>query len=100
MSKQSGKRSQQDPKAGPNQNSHTSNQSSEQAQHKGSTGHDRSVRSGLSGQASQPHVAVGNGADNFKDSIAGNMDSGTGMTAPSDKGRSRRTSNDTDDQSA
>ncbi|TGE04704.1 hypothetical protein [Hymenobacter fodinae] len=93
MSKQSGSRSQHDPKAGPNANDKISNQSSEQAQQAGSTEKDRSVRSGLSGQASQPHVAAGNGPDNFKEKIAGNMDSGTGMTAPSDKGGKRSNSN-------
>lgn len=87
MSKQSGKRSQHDPKAGPNANPKISNQSSEQAQHAGSTDHDRSVRSGLSGQASQPHAA---NSENFEERIAGeSMESGTGMTAPSDKGNTR-----------
>ncbi|TGD80356.1 hypothetical protein [Hymenobacter wooponensis] len=94
MSKQSGKRSQHDPKSGPNTNSKISNQSSEQAQQAGSTDHDRSVRSGLPGQASQPHVAVGNRPDNFKEQIAGDMNSGTGMTAPTDKGGDRTNSSD------
>jgi hypothetical protein len=98
MSKQSGKRSQHDPNSGPNTNSKISNQSSEQAQEIGSTDQDRSVRSGLSGQASQPHVASGNRPDNFKDRIAGDMDSGTGMTAPSDKGGSRSNSSGDEDQ--
>lgn len=86
MSSQSGKRSQNDPKAGPNQNDKISNQSSEEAQHLGSTDHSRSVRSGLSGQASQPHVAAGNRPESFENKLAGSMTSGTGMTAPSDKG--------------
>ncbi|QJX48618.1 hypothetical protein HMJ29_17510 [Hymenobacter taeanensis] len=93
MSTQSGKRGQHDPKAGPNANDKISNQSSEQAQQAGSTEHDRSVRSGLSGQASQPHVAAGNRPENFKDRIAGDMDSGTGMTSPSDKGGKRSNDN-------
>jgi len=84
MSKQSGKRSQHDPKAGPNANSKISNQSSEKAQHAGSTDHDRSVRSGLSGQASQPHIATD---ENMKDQVAGNIESGTGMMAPTDEGK-------------
>jgi hypothetical protein len=88
MSKQSGKRSQHDPKAGPNANPKISNQSSEQAQHAGSIDHDRSVRSGLPGQASQPHAA---NSENFQERIAGeNMESGTGLNAPSDKGSTRK----------
>ncbi|GGG51758.1 hypothetical protein [Hymenobacter glacieicola] len=86
MSKQSGKRSQHDPNSGANANDKISNQSSEQAQHLGSTDQDRSVRSGLPGQASQPHVAVGNRPESFKNQIAGDLDSGTGMTAPTEKG--------------
>jgi hypothetical protein len=85
MSKQSVKRSQHDPKAGPNANSEKiSNQSSEKAQHAGSTDHSRSVRSGLSGQASQPHIATG---ENMKDQVAGDMESGTGLTTPTDEGQ-------------
>ncbi|GGF05314.1 hypothetical protein [Hymenobacter cavernae] len=87
MSKQSGKRSQHDPKAGPNANSEISNQSSEKAQHAGSTDHDRSVRSGLSGQASQPHIATD---ENLQDRVAGDMESGTGMTAPTEKGQASK----------
>ncbi|GAB3229195.1 hypothetical protein GCM10027346_14470 [Hymenobacter seoulensis] len=97
MSKQSGKRSQGDPKAGPNTNDKISNQSSEQAQHSGSTDQDRSVRSGLSGQASQPHVATGNRPEDFKQKIAGNMDSGTGMTGPTDKGGRRSNNQNNED---
>jgi hypothetical protein len=84
MSKQSGKRSQHDPKAAPNANSKISNQSSELAQHAGSTDHDRSVRSGLPGQASQPHAA---NSENFEERVAGDMESGTGLNGPSDKDR-------------
>ncbi|MBC6607562.1 hypothetical protein H8B13_12100 [Hymenobacter sp. BT188] len=44
------------------------------------------MRSGLSGQASKPHAA---NSEKFDQRIAGdNMESGTGMTAPSDKGSS------------
>ncbi|UOQ65725.1 hypothetical protein [Hymenobacter volaticus] len=86
MSKQSGKRSQHDPKAGPNANPKISNQSSEQEQHAGSIDHDRSVRSGLPGQASQPHIAAD---ENMSSRVAGNMESGTGLNAPSDKGGTR-----------
>ncbi|MDF7813065.1 hypothetical protein [Hymenobacter sp. YC55] len=87
MSKQSGKRSQHDPKAGPNANTKISNQSSEQAQHAGSIEHDRSVRSGLPGQASQPHIATD---ENMNSRVAGDMESGTGLNAPSDKGNTRK----------
>lgn len=84
MSNQSGKRSQHDPNAAQNANSEKiSNQSSEEAQHAGSTDHDRSVRSGLSGQASQPHVA---NDENLEDKVAGDLESGTGMTAPTSEG--------------
>lgn len=87
MSKQSGKRSQHDPKAGPNANPKISNQSSEQAQHAGSIDHDRSVRSGLPGQASQPHMTAD---ENMQDQVAGDMESGTGLNVPSDKGSTRK----------
>ena len=97
MSKQSGKRNQGDPKSGTNSNDKISNQSSEQAQHSGSTTQDRSVRSGLSGQASKPHVAPGNRPDDFKQKIAGNMESGTGLTAPTEKGGRRSNSQNDED---
>jgi len=91
MSKQSGKRSQNDPNAGPNANDTTSKQSSEEAQHTGSTDHDRSVRSALSGQASQPH-AVTDGS--MTERLPDDLESGTGLTAPTDKGNTRRNKND------
>lgn len=98
MSNQSGQRSQNDPNAGPNKNDKISNQSSEEAQHLGSTEQDRSVRSGLPGQASQPHVAAGNRPEAFENKIAGSMESGTGMTAPSDKGGNRSNSSESNQE--
>ncbi|KAA9327130.1 hypothetical protein F0P96_17995 [Hymenobacter busanensis] len=92
--KQQGQRSQSDPKAAQNQNASgqsQSNQSSAQAQQAGSIDGDRSVRSGLSGQASRPHgEGDGHHADNMHDPANPRMSRGTGMTPPSDKGSERQ----------
>ncbi|GAA4384298.1 hypothetical protein [Hymenobacter koreensis] len=89
--KQQGQRSQNDQNAAQNQNSaggqSQSNQSTPQAQSGGSTDGDRSVRSGLSGQASRPHrVGDRHHADDQYDPQNPSLSRGTGMTAPSNKG--------------
>ncbi|WP_400190285.1 hypothetical protein [Hymenobacter sp. B81] len=93
---QQGQRSQNDPNAAQNQNPQgqsQSNQSSPEAQRSGSIDQDqeRSVRSGLSGQASRPHrVGDGHHADDLEDQVNTTMTSGTGMNPPSDKGSERQ----------
>ena len=107
MSNQQGKRSQNDPNASRKQGSHQESiQSSEEAQHMGSTDGTRSVQSGVSGIPSQMHVGADRGQkleDKIDKTLRRDEDqnrpgenagaSGNYGTARSEKGGSRKTDN-------
>jgi hypothetical protein len=87
---QQGKRSQSDLNAPQNKNSQQqSNQSSADAQHAGSTDKTRSIRSGLSGQASVPHSADVP-LESLEKKMKNNANNGTGVNPPTDKSSDRQ----------